>query len=447
LRRSVPSPLQGASTRTRSANSDGILAPEVGLIVKHNPSTGAWEDELGRNWTNAVRFTLPDLDVFGIDALADPPHESAAFAHVGTVLFNMAVNPANGVLYVSNTEAHNEVRFEGPGTSSTTVRGHLHEARITVIDGDQVRPRHLNKHISAQPEGYRTTPMPPAVKEASLATPLDMAVASDGTLYVAAFGSSAVGVFDTTELEDDTFVPDAANHIEVSGGGPSGLALDESNHRLYVLTRFDDAVKVIDTASRREIGQHPLYNPEPAVVLAGRRFLYDAQFTSSNGEASCASCHVFADFDSLAWELGDPDAIVRPNFNPLRSPEVQKPFHPMKGPMTTQTLRGLAHQGPMHWRGDRTGATFLGDPLFFDATLAFQAFNVAFASLLGRDEGPLTAADMRAFADFVLQIQPGPNPVRSLDNQLTAAQARGSGASRRAAEQQAAQALLARLDA
>jgi hypothetical protein len=35
------------------------------------------------------------------------------------------------------------------------VRGHLHEARITVIDGDQVLPRHLNKHISALPEGYR----------------------------------------------------------------------------------------------------------------------------------------------------------------------------------------------------------------------------------------------------------------------------------------------------
>jgi hypothetical protein len=173
--------------------------------------------------------------------------------------------------------------------------------------------------------------MPPAVKEASLAMPLDMAVASDGTLYVAAFGSSKVGVFDTAELEDDTFVPDARNHIEVSGGGPSGLALDESNHRLYVLTRFDDAVKVIDTTSRLEIGQHPLHNPEPAAVVNGRRFLYDARLTSSNGEASCASCHVFADFDSLAWDLGNPDAVVVPNFNPLRSPEHQKPFHPMKG--------------------------------------------------------------------------------------------------------------------
>jgi hypothetical protein len=32
-------------------------------------------------------------------------------------------------------------------------------------------------------------------------------------------------------------------------------------------------------------------------------------------------------------------------------------FHPLKGPMTTQSLRGMANAGPMHWRGDRTGAS------------------------------------------------------------------------------------------
>jgi hypothetical protein len=372
-----------------------------------------------------VRFNLPDRDVFRIDALADPPIEVAALAHVGTVLFNMLVNPSNGKLYVSNTEARNDVRFEGPGTSATTVRGHLHEARITVIDGANVVPRHLNKHISVLPQGYRTVPMPAGVKDASLATPMAMAVASDGTLYVAAFGSNQVGVFNTSELEDDTFVPDAAHHIEVSGGGPSGLALDEANHRLYVLTRFDNAVKVIDTTTGHETAQHPLYNPEPPDVVAGRHFLYDARLTSSNGEAACASCHVFADFDSLAWDLGNPDGVVVPNLNPLGPTGSRTPFHPMKGPMTTQTLRGLVDQGPMHWRGDRTGSTFLGDPQAYDTTLAFGAFNVAFASLLGRDEGELSDADMKAFTDFVLQIMPPPNPVRGLDNQLTTSQADG----------------------
>ena len=408
-----------------NVNTEGTPGPEVGLIVKRNESSGHWDDELGRNWTNAVRFNLPDRDVFRIDALANPPRESAAFAHVGTVLFNMVVNPTNGKLYVSNTEARNEVRFEGPGTSATSVRGHLQETRITVIDGANVLPRHLNKHITALPQGYRTTPMPASVKAASLATPLDMAVTSDGTLYVAAFGSSKIGVFNTTELEQDTFVPSAAHHIELSGGGPAGVALDEVNHRLYVLTRFDDAVKVIDTTTQQEIGQHPLHNPEPPQVVAGRPFLYDARSTSSNGEASCASCHVFADFDSLAWDLGNPDDVVKPNPNPLGPTGFFVPFHPLKGPMTTQTLRGLANQGPMHWRGDRTGATFIGDQLAYDAHLAFEAFNVAFDSLLGRDAGKISDADMKSFTDFALEIMPPPNPVRSLDNQLTAAQDNG----------------------
>ncbi|MEO8604981.1 MAG: hypothetical protein ABI629_20605, partial [bacterium] len=282
-----------------NVNVQGTRGPETGLIVRLNAANGKWEDGLGRNWTNAVRFDLPDRDVFAIDALADPPVERAAFAHVGTVLFNMAVDPSSGALFVSNTEAHNEVRFEGPGTSATTVRGHLHEARITVIDGSDVRPRHLNKHIAALPDGYRTAPMPADVKGKSLATPTGLAVSSSGTLYVAAFGSSAIGRFSAAALADDSFTPSAASHIAVSGGGPSGLVLDEAHQRLYVMTRFDNAVKVIDTAAGAEIAQHPLHNPEPPTLVSGRRLLYDAPATSSNGEASCSSCHVFGDFDSL----------------------------------------------------------------------------------------------------------------------------------------------------
>jgi YVTN family beta-propeller protein len=408
-----------------NVDANNVRGPETGLVVKLNRDNGQWQDQVGRNWTNAVRFNLPDLDVFKINALSNPPAESQAYPHVGTVLFNMLVNPANRKLYVTNTEARNEVRFEGPGKSSTTVRGHLQEARITVVDGDTVLPRHLNKHITALPQAYRTTPMPAGVKDNSLATPTDLVLASDGTLYVAAFGSSKIGKLNSTALEDDTFAPSAATHIEVSGGGPSGLALDEVNGRLYVLTRFDNAVKVIDTSTNSEIAQHPLYNPEPASVVQGRHFLYDARLTSSNGEASCSSCHVFGDFDSLAWDLGNPDDVVKPNPNPLGPIGSFDPFHPLKGPMTTQTLRGLAHDGPMHWRGDRTGGQVPGGDMGLDTNLAFKAFNVAFGSLLGRDEGQIPDGDMQAFTDFALQIVMPPNPVRSLDNVLNVAQANG----------------------
>src|SRR5262249_46265334 len=309
-------------------NFQGTPGPEPGLIVRLDPVSGHVLDRAGSTWDPAVRFSLPDREVFAIDAnnLATPP---TPFVGVGTVIFNMIANPANGHVYVTNTEAHNEVRFEGPGNfGGSTVRGHLHEARITVLSGASVLPRHLNKHIL-----YSQVPSPTGVKEASLATPLGMAVTSDGaTLYVAAFGSSAIGAFDTAELEADTFTPSASDHIAVTGGGPTGLVLNEAHGVLYAATRFDNAVSVVDTVLRVEIDHQLLHSPEPPSVVAGRPILYDAKLSSSNGEAACAACHVFADFDSLAWDLGNPDDMPLPNPNPF-SVGSGNPFHPMKGPM------------------------------------------------------------------------------------------------------------------
>ncbi len=407
-------------------NVENVTGPEVGLIVKFNESTNHWEDELARNWNNAIRFSLPDLDVFAINANGTPT-ETNSFAHVGTILFNMVVNPANGKIYVTNTDANNKTRFEGPGILGTTVRGHLAESHITVLDNilDTVTSRHLNKHID-----YNDAPQPIGVKEDSLATPTGMAITGDGaTLYVAAFGSSKVGIFNTTQLENNTFTPSSANHITVSGGGPSGLVLDETNDRLYVFTRFDDSISVIDTNSKLEIAHVPVYNPEPASVVNGRPFLYDAHFTSSTGEASCSSCHIFGDFDSLAWDLGNPDDVVKNNPNPGGPVFGGQNFHPMKGPMTTQTLRGMATHGPMHWRGDRTGAydapNIEPNSGAFDESAAFKAFNVAFGGLVGRDEGPLTDPQMQAFTDFILQVILPPNPIRDLTNDLSIAETAG----------------------
>ena len=402
------------------ANIENITSPEVGLIVKFNPVNGKWEDELGRDWSNQVLFNLPDKDVFVVDAAATPPVETTSFSGVGTVLFNMVTHPQNGKVYVSNTDARNEVRFEGTRTTTThtTVNGHLHEARITVLDGSNVLPRHINKHID-----YSVVPSPAGVRDNSLGIPMGMAISADGnTLYLAAFGSSKIGVFDTTELENDTFIPDASNHIAVSGGGASGLVLDESRNRLYVLTRFDNAISVIDTQANTEIDHLRMHNPEPAVVVDGRPFLYDTNFTSSNGEAACASCHVFSDFDSLGWDLGDPEGLVLPNPNPGGPIPGTSPFHPMKGPMSTQSLRGMANHGPMHWRGDRTAGRSGGDPL--DELGAFKEFNIAFEGLLGRT-GPLLQNEMDAFANFILEVTYPPNPNRPLDNSLTAMQQNG----------------------
>src|SRR5499433_1615288 len=41
---------------------DSGSGPATGLIVKFNPATAAWEDELHRNWSSSVMFSLPDED-------------------------------------------------------------------------------------------------------------------------------------------------------------------------------------------------------------------------------------------------------------------------------------------------------------------------------------------------------------------------------------------------
>ncbi|WNG16960.1 YncE family protein [Cystobacter fuscus] len=435
----LPGGLPGPRT-----NAAGAKAPETGLIVKWNNTTRQWEDMLGRNWNNGVRLNLPDKDVFAIDA--DNLTEKAFYTGVGTSIFNLATNPKTGVVYATNSDANNLTRFEGPGVfGGSTVQGNIAKMRISVISGGTVYPRHLNKHIDysklANSAGFD-----PTAKNHSLSTPTEMAISSDGTkLYVAAFSSNKVGVFDTAALEADTFNPKtaSANYIPVSGG-PSGLVLDEARNRLYVMTRFDNGVKVIDLGTRKQVASAALYNPEPASVVEGRPFLYDADFSSANGEASCASCHIFGDKDEIAWDLGNPDDEVSTNpidkrlasdlaigaFNaltghpgsPINGTGDQHAFHPMKGPMTTQTLRGMANSGAMHWRGDRSNG-FYG--VNSDAEdVSFKNFIVAYEGLLGRVSMP-SEEEMNKFTAFQLQVQLPPNPIRKLDNSLTTAQQAG----------------------
>jgi YVTN family beta-propeller protein len=427
---SVPGSPIGPST-----NYKGITSPAVSVLLRMNPTSSAWTDQIGRDWTANTMFTLPDEDVFAIDATALTT--KATYLHVGTTLFAMAVNPVSGNLYVSNTESRNDLRDEGPGTylPGVTLQGHVAESRVTVISGTTVTPRYLNKHIN-----YATLPAPAGISDHSLATPTNIAVTADGnTMYVSAFGSSKIGVLPTATLENDTFNPttDSANYIAVSGGGPSGIVLDEANHRAFVATRFDNGLSVVDLTSKTETAHLKLTTNEPTAVTAGRHFLYDATVSSSNGEAACASCHMFGDDDHLVWDLSNPDADVVTN--PINIKLKQGApgtingtgnatmLHPNKGPMSTQTLRGTVNHGPMHWRGDRVSGVFGTDTRTappYDSELAFKNFIVAFNSLLGL--GPtFSQTDMQTFADFALKITMPPNPIRALDNSLTTAQAAG----------------------
>ncbi|HVW25031.1 MAG TPA: beta-propeller fold lactonase family protein [Polyangiaceae bacterium] len=437
-----------------------IPMPTTGLIVKWKPGedgTSHWFDAYGTIFDDEVKVRLPDNDVFTIDATANPPAgvASGTYNHVGTTLFNMAVNPKTKKIYVSNTDAHNDVRFEGHTPGFTSVVGNEVDSRISVLDPSTmgVSAANLNPHLN-----HAAGTGNPSL---SAAFPLDMAVSNDGrNLYVVAQGSSKLLVYDTKAIETSSVTPNAHDQVTLSGGGPTGVVVDEHSGLGYVLTRFDDAISVVDLDRRREIGHVKMWNPEPPVVTNGRKFLYDATHTSALGDQACASCHVGGDNDALAWDLGNPGNIPLPitttyaNEAVLQAvpesaiigffgPEIAGVFAaylPVKGPMTTQSLRGLDNHGAMHWRGDRngaiqqTGAPFLdgGQPAvtaqpnggMFNELFAFKSFNVAFPGLVG-DTAQLSDDDMTAFASFMLESTYPPNPIRNLDNSLTDTQAAG----------------------
>jgi hypothetical protein len=269
----------------------------------------------------------------------------------------------------------------------------------------------LNSHIDR-----RVTNVSPVERALSLAQPLELVFEADGgTAYVAAFGSRKVGVLDRAGRVVD--------RIAV-GFGPAGLAADSPRRRLYVLNHLDATISVVDLRQRQLVATVPLrHNPTPAVVKAGRQFFYDAALSSRHGDLSCATCHVFGDTDGLAWDLGEPNG---PSIDyPLKIKntgllEPRQSLHPLKGPMVTQSLRGLAGMAPFHWRGDRFGVPAApGEDL-----ASFKDFNPAFVELLGRSE-PIPNAAMEAFARFVLTIRYPPNPYQRLDRLMNAEEKAG----------------------
>ena len=447
-------------------NKDGEYQPWTSMIVKYDRTSGKWLDSKGRNFSNGVRFTLPDYDVFAIDVKSHQVVET--YQHVGTTLFNLVTNPVTGEIYVSNTDSNNATRFEGSGEfAGSTVQGNIAKSQITVIEPEskKVSPRHLNRHIN-----YQTLKANANIKQHSLSTPLQLAVSSDGKwLYNAVLGSDKIAILATTELADDKYwdgqndefdpVANSANNISVSGG-PTGLLLNEASQSLYVYTRYDNSLVKIDLQSHQEVQRLPMASLEPQSFQAGRFMLYDANRSSSNGESSCASCHIFGDTDHLSWNLGNPDASNEQNPQPfptkhlselgclLVGPEDEScqlldlingngdelAFASMKGPMGTQTLRGMQHHGHMHWRGDRSVGYF-GDDInqTLDERTSFKNFIVAFEGLLGMDislpdsvenktksSSVLTLEqDMDKFADFMLRVALPPNPIRNLDNSLS----------------------------
>jgi len=374
--------------------------PRVGLIVKKN-GAGRWMDDNNGDWTQYVSGTnaifsgrpvgwdLSDHDLAIIDAATFGVSYASGLMNI---CMDVAVNPASGNVTIVGTEALNHIRFE-PVLNGVFVRVEMASVDPVALTN---RTTDLNPHLDylspivAQTERYK-----------SLGDPRGIVWSADGARgYVTGMGSDNLAIINANGQRIGT------NSTIPLDRGPTGMALDESRHRLYVLNRFAATLSVVDTVAETVLQTIPLFDPTPRVIKEGRPQLYDTHKTSGLGQAACASCHVDVRFDRLAWDLGEPQGsmkfITNGNFGRF-PPSVTNHFHPMKGPMTTQTLQDIIGHEPFHWRGDRDG---------------LEQFNSTFTNLQGAATG-LTPTEMQQFKDFLATVRFPPNPFRRFDNTLS----------------------------
>jgi YVTN family beta-propeller protein len=351
-------------------------APKVGLLA--NFSSGHWVDLSGKLWDSKIKYTVPLVELVQMDAATQAI--SRVSGDIATILMGTSVDPVTGACAVTGTYSEIELRFE------PNVRGHVSESRVALLSTAGVRTLvGLNPHINyAVPTGTQ------AERDSALSMPTGVAWAPDGQrLYVSALGSNKLGVVSAAGALLAR-VPTVA--------GPTGVVVDGTRQRLYVLGRFHEQLQTLSTADFHSVAVAPLgFDPTPDDVVNGRRFFYGG-FTSGHGDQSCASCHLFGDMDNLVWDLGDPTGDMAPVPPGMLDPFLS-PFHPMKGPMATQSLRGLNSTGVLHWRGDRAD---------------FLAFEGATSSLLGRAT-PIADSEMVAMSAFTLALAYPPNPNQNLD--------------------------------
>ncbi len=366
--------------------------PPVGIIV--HKEQGHWRDDNLHDWDALVPYNTHDNDAVVINA--NTLAMSNITGLVLNIVTNLAVNPSNGRVTAVGLYDFNEIRFE-PRLKAKFTRvfnGTFDPTSLAVTGGGD-----LNPHLGT----YATLSIPQAQRDLSVGDPRCAIWNAAGTqMYVSGMGSNNVIVTNSSNTRLAT--------INV-GNGPTGLALDAAHNRVYCLNRFDATISRIDTATNTEVLPRVSYfDPTPTVIKSGRPFLYNTHQFSGLGQVSCGTCHLDGKMDNEAWDLGDPSGSVK-TFNQQCNGGLPPPFsgqcgnwHPMKGPMTTQTLVGSVGNGGMHWRSDRED---------------LMAFSPAFVSLLGGDASPSNAA-MTQMQDFLATIHFPPQPNRSITDGLPA---------------------------
>jgi YVTN family beta-propeller protein len=312
---------------------------------------------------------LPDQDLFAIpvtaSATSDALDPSRTRTGLGTILLNLHARPGTTELWIPNTDARNLTIGE-----ANFVGGKVVSNRITIVN--------TATSVGTLPIVLDLDLMAPAGAAQPAAVAFD---APRNRAYVAAFGSDVVLVLNTgaagypvigrhTLRARTPSLPVAPN--TAARCGPRGLQLSANGNELFVYHGIDNSWTRINLAvlnSAAPLASTLGFDPTPAEVKRGLGHLANADHSPSK-TSSCMSCHVDGHFDMLTWNLAafrDPANTSNPQF------EIDD-----KGPMATQSLRGLFESGRLHWRGEQVG---------------LDDFNVDGFQVLLHRSTPLTAAE------------------------------------------------------
>jgi len=358
------------------------IAPRVAHLVKKN-ALGQWMDDNNRNWSSLITWDVVDNDIAVIDAA------SLSTTYVTSLMSCVAgigVAP-NGTVLAVGIDARNELRFEPKldGIFAKMV------GAFTNAGGTSPVVRDLNPHLT-----YATSSIPELERTQSIGDPRGVAWTPDSSAaYIASLGTNSVIAMS----------PAGARLAKIGvGEGPSGIVMSPNGQFVYTLNRFEGSVSAVSTSAASEIARATFHDATPPLARAGRKFLFDTNLTSGLGHVSCATCHIDGRSDRLAWDLGDPTGTVQAfdEVCQVAVPGACIPWHPMKGPMTTQTLQGIIGNEPFHWRGEKNDLT---------------EFNAAFTHLQGRG-AEISASEMASLQNYLASLVFPPNPNRNIDNTL-----------------------------
>ncbi|MBM3988963.1 MAG: hypothetical protein FJ294_13515 [Planctomycetes bacterium] len=313
---------------------------------------------------------LPDEDLFRLIPGATPftGQVEVAAKGLGTNLFAHGTNPATGKFWILNTNSRNQgANAKGVAALKSTFT----TSRITLTNlptpGGQPATNHTFVGLdNLDPVTFAPGPF---LAGDNCTKPYDLWFTTGGLGFVVGTSTDNVRIFNQNGARIGQWsLP--------SGSLPRAVLVHEGYWLVAVYCWGTNVIDIRDLTGT-SVGELQLgYDPAPYAIKQGRKIFFDARHSEFEN-ATCESCHVEGLMDFLAWDNSS---------LPLDD----------KGPMFTQSLRGIAAIRPYHWRGEQVD---LAD------------FNGVFADLFGSTPlGTGPGSDFEKLQAYIFQLENPANP-------------------------------------